>query len=89
MVALGQPSGIVCLVVSQVERLPALQRDLKRAYVRFAAIGLVAGQHGQALIVNLQVSRVGHVEIPARWIVRDVLLKGVRDERQATCHRAR
>ena len=82
-------SGVVGLVVSKIECLPALQCDLKRADVGLAAVGLVAGQHGEALVMNLQITRIGHVEILARRIVGDVLLKGMRDQRQAARHCAR
>ena len=88
VVALRQPLGIVGLVVNQVECLPTLQSNLKRAYVGLAPVSLVAGQHGQALVMNLQVARIGYVEVFARRIVSDILFKRMCDEGQTAGNRA-
>ncbi len=63
--------------------MPTLLRNLERAHVRFAAVGLVARHHGHALVVDLQELRVRQVEILSRRVVSHVLLKGMRDQRQA------
>ncbi len=83
MVALSQPLLIVRLVVSQVEGVPTLGRDLEGAYIRLAAVGLIARQLGDPLVVDLEELRIGQVESPPRRIVCHVLFEGMRDQRQA------
>ena len=83
VVALGNPIPVVRFGEDQVEGVPALLRDLEGAHLRLAAVGLIAGHHGHALVVNLEESRVRHIEVLARLVVRDVLLKRMHDERQA------
>ena len=80
MVALGQPILLMGLVVRQVEGMPALLRDFKRAHVGFAAIGLVSRHDGQALVVDLEELCVGKIEVLSRRIVGNILLKCMRDQ---------
>src|ERR1700761_138377 len=85
----SEPLLIPRLFKQIVERIPALGRYFKWAYVGFTAVRFVARHRCPVLVVNLQEIRIRYLESgSARSIMCDVCFVHVLDQRQPARHSA-